>query len=51
MTLELTMLAFDEGRYNYSILKTIEIKGRKQAYHSIETVSESLYCFIVSLVY
>lgn len=51
MTLELTMLAFDEGQYNYSILKTIEIKGRKQVYEKIETVFESLYCFTVSVYY
>ncbi|KAI9249016.1 hypothetical protein BY458DRAFT_494213 [Sporodiniella umbellata] len=45
MMLELTKLEFDNGIYNYSILKTIEIPGRKKAYDSIEKTFESLYSF------
>lgn len=47
MELELTKLEFDNGKYNYSILKTIEIPERKKAYESIEKIFESLYSFKV----
>ncbi|KAI7894969.1 uncharacterized protein EV154DRAFT_48856 [Mucor mucedo] len=41
MMSELTKLELDNGKYNYSILKTIEIPGRKEAYESIEKIFES----------
>lgn len=45
MALEFTKLQFDNGKYNYSILKTIEISGRNKAYESIEKTFENLYSF------
>ncbi|KAG1140717.1 hypothetical protein G6F37_006898 [Rhizopus arrhizus] len=45
MVLELTKLQFDNGEYNYSILKTIEMPGQNKTGGSIEEILESLYSF------
>ncbi|KAG1321650.1 hypothetical protein G6F62_010702 [Rhizopus arrhizus] len=49
ITLELTVLKFENGSYRYSILKTIELPKRKNVYDNIETCFEVL-CSFKSLI-
>jgi hypothetical protein len=47
MVMELTMLDFDNGQYNYSKLKALEIPERGRVYNSIEGLLEAIYGFKV----
>ncbi|KAI9029969.1 hypothetical protein CLU79DRAFT_716011 [Phycomyces nitens] len=45
MVLDFTKLEFNNGEYNYSTLKTVELPERKNVGGSIEEILESLYSF------